>query len=196
MIIDLKYKAYRAPVALLFLLFCLSKPAFSQEQKRVINIFEEEKITLLGGIGFDYGWFGFRCKYKLHKNIKAVANFGVTPDHPVWNVGFEANTAPILSDRILPYFTAIYGANASVTLTTYRGIQESRIIESPAFGIGFHYQMFKAINWYISAGINYRIITPESERFEEEFNSTYGENRNIIYEKLFPSLGMTLKVWK
>lgn len=181
----------------LVLLTGLSSPALSQSAEDV-KLFQEEKGSFLVGIGLDYGLIGFRGKYRVHKNLNAAASLGVLPGPVVfWNIGVEANLNPNLVKRISPYISANFGANAWATLESFEGIEELRVIEGFNIGIGTHIRLSKHSNSYFAIGMSYRIISPESDRFVEEFNETYGTIYNsLTYRQLLPNIGLAFRVWE
>ena len=184
----------RKSYCILFLLLCLGE--MKAQDEIIPNIFQEEKISLMMGLGFDYGLLGFRGKYSLHKNVKAVGSIGI-PTTLFWNLGLEANLDSSLSDVFSPYLTVFYGVNAYIELESHSGLLEKMNLLGPTFGIGVKLNLVKKLRSYLTIGFNYRIIGPGKRAKENEFNATYGTNHNIVYNrKFYPSFGWTLRIWE
>lgn len=181
---------------LLFLLLpiLLSSPLKAQELEEK-SLFKE-KVTLMMGLGMEYGGLGFKTKYRLKNNFKAVGILGVLPSSVIWNIGLETHLDTKFSKSVAPYFLVMFGPNAELALTSISGIRERKLIEGFTLGTGIHIGVPKSSSkYYFSAGINYTIISPESANFIEEFNETYFTNYVSNHRRLFLSLGLTFRLW-
>lgn len=180
----------------LFLLLpiLLSGPLKAQELEEE-SLFQE-KVTLMMGLGMEYGGLGFKTKYRLKNNFKAVGVLGILPSSVRWNIGLETHLDTKFSKSIAPYFLVMFGPNAELALRSNRGYRERKLLEGFTLGTGTYIGVPKrSSKYYFSAGINYTIISPESANFIEEFNDTYSTNYVTNYRRLFFSLGLTFRLW-
>jgi hypothetical protein len=145
-------------------------------------------ITSIGfGLGFDYGGIGGNFMVYPQKNIGIFIGGGYAFAGMGYNAGIKLRLTPGNSSVVNPYITAMYGYNASVSITD--NPQYDKLFYGPTLGFGIDIRSRKpSSSGYLSIALMIPIRNSDAQNYIDLLKTEYGAS----FSTNLPPIGLSI----
>ncbi len=159
----------------------------SSAQQNSEDVRKPDIVNIGMGIGFDYGGIGANFMVYPQKNIGIFIGCGYAFAGMGYNTGIKLRLTPGRSSVVNPYIIAMYGYNASVSITD--NPQYDKLFYGPSLGFGIDIRSRKpSSSGYLSIALMIPIRNSDAQNYIDLLKTQYGAS----FDSNLPPIGFSI----